>query len=219
VNPLILRVAALAGLLLAAGVLVFLATKPPWVMRAVEPGGARVPMTPRPVRDFKLTDSEGRLFHSADLYGQVWIVSFFFSTCPATCREQNEIARRLSRQWGRQGVKVLSITCDPEIDTPERLREYAEACEADPDQWFFLTGPMDQISRIGQENFLLHVGRRSHSDRFAAVDRASRLRGIYDWHDPAQLEALNEQLKELVLEESPTDGSPDRADEGDQSRS
>jgi protein SCO1 len=176
------------------------------VMGHLEPAGARAgSMTPHPVQDFTLTDSEGREFDSERLRGQVWIASFFFSTCPSTCRQQNEIARRLSRQWGRYGVKVLSITCDPEVDTPERLNEYAKLFEADPEQWFFLTGPMDRISQIGQESFHLGVGRRSHSDRFVAVDRSGRLRGIYDWHDPRQLEALDQQLELLLQEEPPED--------------
>lgn len=218
-NLLTRGVVVLAGLLLVAGgVFVFRATKPPLMMRAVEPGGDRVSMPPRPVRDFELIDSQGRPFHSADLAGQVWIASFFFSSCPATCREQNEIARRLSRQWGRHGVKVLSITCDPETDTPERLKEYAWRFEADPDEWFFLTGPMDEISRVGQESFLLNVGPRSHSDRFAVVDRAGQVRGIYDWHDPAQLESLNEQLKELVLDQSPPQHGDRPGDSGDDVR-
>jgi cytochrome oxidase Cu insertion factor (SCO1/SenC/PrrC family) len=142
---------------------------------------------PRPIVDFALTDSENAEFNSQDLRGQVWVVSFFFSKCPSICRQQNEIARRLWREFRAQDVRFVSITCDPEEDTPERLKEYAKLYEADPEEWMFLTGDMDRISQIGEESFQLGVGYRTHSDRFVAVDKWGRVRGIYDWHDPRQL--------------------------------
>lgn len=159
----------------------------------------------RPIVDFVLTDSQNAEFHSQDLRGRVWVVSFFFTKCPGTCRRQNELASRLWREFRAQGVVFVSITCDPEEDTPERLSDYARLYDADPEEWLFLTGDMERISQIGQESFLLGVGHRSHSDRFVAVDRQGRVRGIYDWHAPHQLEALKEKLQALVLEETPAD--------------
>ncbi|MCH5375926.1 MAG: SCO family protein [Planctomycetes bacterium] len=152
--------------------------------------------------DFSLTDSDNIEFDSRDLRGQVWVASFFFSTCPSVCREQNEIARRLCREFGPKDVRFVSITCDPQVDTPERLKDYARLYEADPEEWLFLTGELDQISQIGQESFQLGVGYRTHSDRFVAVDKWGWVRGVYDWHDPRQLDALKENLEQLIHEDS-----------------
>jgi protein SCO1 len=159
----------------------------------------------RPIVDFVLTDSQDAEFNSQDLRGRVWVVSFFFTQCPSTCRQQTEITRRLWREFRARDVMFVSITCDPEEDTPERLRDYAKLYEADPEEWKFLTGDMARISQIGEESFLLGVGYRTHSDRFAAIDKQGRVRGIYDWHDPQQLDALKEKLDALVREESPPD--------------
>lgn len=169
-----------------------------------EDGASRLAgeVPPRPIVDFVLTNSENAEFSSQDLRGQVWVVSFFFSKCPSICRQQNEIARRLWREFRTQDVALVSITCDPEEDTPERLKEYAKLYEADPEEWIFLTGDMDEISRIGEESFQLGVGYRTHSDRFVAVDKWGRVRGIYDWHDSRQLDALKEKLEALVREDS-----------------
>jgi cytochrome oxidase Cu insertion factor (SCO1/SenC/PrrC family) len=170
---------------------------------------------PRPIVDFALTDSENAEFNSQDLRGQVWVVSFFFSKCPSICRQQNEIARRLWREFRAQDVAFVSITCDPEEDTPERLKEYAKLYEANPEEWMFLTGDMDRISQIGEESFQLGVGYRTHSDRFVAVDKWGRVRGIYDWHDSRQLDALKEKLEALVGEDSlPDDAVPVTPPEG-----
>ncbi len=159
-------------------------------------------VAPQQIVDFALTDSENLELDSRDLRGQVWVASFFFSSCPSICREQNEIARRLWREFGAQDVKFVSITCDPEVDTPERLKEYARLYEADPEEWFFLTGELDRISQIAQESFQLGVGYRTHSDRFVAVDKWGWVRGVYDWHDPRQLDALKQKLESLIREDS-----------------
>ncbi len=160
---------------------------------------------PRPIVDFVLTDSQNAEFNSQDLRGRVWVVSFFFTTCPGTCRQQNELLRRLWREFRSQGVHIVSITCDPVEDTPERLRDYARLYDADPEEWFFLTGDMERISQIGEESFLLGVGHRSHSDRFVVVDKQGRVRGMYDWHSLHQLQALKDKLEALAREETPAD--------------
>jgi cytochrome oxidase Cu insertion factor (SCO1/SenC/PrrC family) len=156
------------------------------------------------IEDFALTDTNGLEFDSAELRGRVWVTSFFFSSCPSICRQQNEIVRRLCRRYRDDEVRFVSISCDPETDTPERLKEYARVFEADPEDWIFLTGPMETITGIGEQSFRLGVGKRTHADRFVTVDKWGWVRGSYDWHDPRQMEALHQQLGALVEEqESP----------------
>ena len=79
-------------------------------------------LDPKPIEDFALTDSYDMDFDTRDLRGQVWVASFFFATCPSVCRQQNQMISSLHGEFGRQGVKFLSITCDPKYDSTESLR-------------------------------------------------------------------------------------------------
>lgn len=161
------------------------------------------PVLGRKVADFTLTERSGQPFPSSELAGRVWVASFFFASCPSTCRQQNGIIRDLFETYGQQDVKFLSITCDPEIDTPERLREYAGLFTSDKTGWLFLTGELPDIQRLGKDSFSLSVGPQTHSDRFVVIDKWGVTRGVFDWHDAKQLEELKRLVEELLGETSP----------------
>ena len=91
---------------------------------------------------FTLTERSGKPFGTDDLRGHVHVVSFFFASCPSTCRQQNERMQQLQFANKGKDVKFLSITCDPDRDTPTALRLYADIFNADKDQWLFLTGDL-----------------------------------------------------------------------------
>jgi protein SCO1 len=153
--------------------------------------------------EFTLTERSGRPFGSRDLEGDVWVASFFFSVCPGSCRTQNLHVQSLQSKFAKKGVKFVSITCDPRVDTPERLAEYAAGFQAKPDAWYFLTGEMPYIRRIGAEFFQIFVDERGHLDRFMTVDKWGNVRGYHDWVNPAKLIELEEQLDELLAESEP----------------
>jgi len=155
------------------------------------------------IEDFTLIERSGRKFRSQELDGEVWVASFFFSSCPSSCKQQNEIIRRLHEKWGAKGVTFVSITCDPETDDPERLREYAHTFGAHPDHWQFLTGELLHVRRIGGEVFGVHVEKGVHMDRLTLVDRWGKVRGHFDWHDPVKVDELEESMEKLLAETSP----------------
>src|SRR5581483_8579464 len=102
---------------------------------------------------FTLTERSGREVKWSDLEGKVRVVSFFFSSCPANCLRQNQKIGEIQRAYGGKDLVCVSITCDPDIDSPERLREYAAKLEAPVDQWLFLTGRLIYIRRVASELF------------------------------------------------------------------
>ena len=159
------------------------------------------------IEDFVLTKRNGKEFDSQELDGQVWVGSFFFATCPTTCVQQNETIQKLCEEFGPQGVRFVSITCDPEKDTPQRLREYAAPFNADPKEWVFLTGDMQYIRRIGAEKFGASVNKQFHLDSLVLFDRQGKLVESYNWHDVLKLREMKAKMKELLKapasEESP----------------
>ena len=121
------------------------------------------------LEDFTLTERSGELFHSQEMRGKVWVVSFFFSSCPYSCKTQNEKVKSLVSELGSDNVTFVSITCDPETDTPVVLRKYAYDFGAHPEHWLFLTGDYLHIRRIGAEIFQVPVVKEFHSESLLVV--------------------------------------------------
>jgi protein SCO1/2 len=160
---------------------------------------------------YTLTERSGRKFNSQELDGQVSVVSFFFSNCPAACRLQNLKIKELVEEFGGRGVKFAGITCDPASDSPARLREYAKMFDAPPDSWLFLTGNMKYISRIGGEVYGVHVDKGVHLERLVVVDRWGEIRNSFHWNDPEKVTEMRQMLNQLLAETSPPPA--DKSDE------
>ncbi|MGB0595136.1 MAG: SCO family protein [Rubripirellula sp.] len=147
---------------------------------------------------FELTERSGETIRSEDLVGEPYIVSFFFSTCPSICVQQNQKIKELQDEFEGQGVRFVAISVDPETDTPELLREYAARFGADPEQWLFMTGDLTYIRRIGAEIFQQPVDQKFHTERFVLVDPAGEIEGFYTWSEPVQLERLKKTISGMI---------------------
>jgi protein SCO1/2 len=107
-----------------------------------------------------------------------------------------------------KNLRLVSITVDPDRDTPKVLTEYANRFGASPDRWFFLTGEREQLSRLAQEGFRLSAvpisrdGDASsiiaHSSRFVLVDRKAHIRGYYHGTNIDALVRLRRDLQKLL---------------------
>jgi protein SCO1/2 len=101
--------------------------------------------------DFMLTNQDGARISLADSSGTVRAVTFIYATCKDTCPTLTAkmvlIQQRLGAEFGRR-VRFVSITVEPEIDTPVVLKAYAEKFGADPGGWSFLTGRSEDIQDV-----------------------------------------------------------------------
>src|SRR5262245_44198000 len=110
------------------------------------------------VTDFALTERTGATVQRADLLGKVWVAAFGFTRCTGPCPQVSGTMARLQAELaGQPDVRLVSFSVDPDHDTPEVLRQYAERFGADPQRWLFLTGPRDDLYRLIQESFHLAV--------------------------------------------------------------
>jgi protein SCO1 len=104
-----------------------------------------------PAADFTLTSQDGAHVRLDGLRGKVVAVSFFYTSCPDICplltQKLVEVQDALGEDFGRN-IVFLSITVDPEHDTPAVLKDYATAWEAKPAGWFFLTGPAAAVHEV-----------------------------------------------------------------------
>jgi protein SCO1/2 len=159
-----------------------------------------------PLTEFTLTNEAGQPFDSASLRGKVWVASFFFTNCPAVCWRLNQTLAALQQTEKDSDVRYVSITCDPQTDTPEALAKYAQHFKADPARWTFLTGDMNLIQRIGRDFFRISVEHETHSDRACVVDRKGQVRGRFRLTQPDQVELLKRLLITVAAEEAPNGG-------------
>jgi protein SCO1/2 len=159
------------------------------------PPGSIVPPTPK-LKHFDLTDQDGQPFSSKSLDGKPWVGSFFFTQCPAVCWRLNQILAKWQVDHPDSKIRFVSITCDPQTDTPQALKTYADHFKADPARWTFLTGEMGYITKVARDKFLLAVQRGTHSSRAIVFDAEGNLRGA-----PEVTTADGEkQFKELLAE-------------------
>ena len=160
--------------------------------------------TGQPVPDFTLTDQAGQPVRlSAIGAGKVVALNFVYTRCalPQFCLRASNVfstmQRRFARQYGRDLV-LLTVTFDPERDTPEVLATYAARFNADPKMWRFLTGKTADVRRVcaffGVESYL-DEGLVNHSLHTAVIDRRGRLVANVEGN-----QYTPEQLGDLILE-------------------
>jgi protein SCO1/2 len=155
------------------------------------------------VPDFELTDQSGRTFGSQKLDGKVWVADFIFTTCAGPCPRMTLQMREVRDQIQKaEDVRLVSFTIDPARDTPEVLHEYGRRYGANPDRWYFLTGPQAELHRLKRNAFRLGDvdGSLEHSTRFVLVDRKSRIRGYYDSSDTEKMRQLVADIRAVVEE-------------------
>ena len=167
------------------------------VVEKVEPGAPAAPFT--------LTDQRGEAFDSANRKGKVWLGSIFFANCPGPCFRENQAIADILREIDDPDLVAVSITCDPENDTPDVLRRYADRFEADPARWKFLTGDMAVIKQVANGTFFLPAEVGVHSERGVVFDRQGRLRGGYHLLQPDRVELLKKLIRDTLAEREPAD--------------
>ncbi len=162
------------------------------------------------VPDFSLVERSGRSVKLSDLQGKIWISNFIYTSCKDSCPTQSaEMARLQGELKHKADFRLLSITVDPERDTPKALSRYADRFGADPKRWLFLTGEKEEIYRLAQQGFHLSAvpvsndeGKNDpafiHSSRFVLVDDKAEIRGYYVSTDPDALRRLRRDLKTLL---------------------
>lgn len=129
-----------------------------------------------------MTDAESRPFTEKDLDGKVWMVDFIYTNCPAECpRMTSRMHQMEKRTNGMPEVNLLSISVDPDRDTPEALKAFAARYGAPNERWRFLTGDKNSVHLLAYQTF--HVGdvlgKIEHSTKFAVLDKHRTVRGYY----------------------------------------
>lgn len=171
-----------------------------------------------PVPTFKLTNQDNKSISDKDYLGKVYVVEFFFTTCPTICPKMNQSMLQLQEEfYGNPNFGIASITIDPVKDTPQVLKEHAELLGVKHYNWHFLTGDKEYIYSLANKGFNLYAGENNkaaggfeHSGLFALIDKDGKIRCrkdaqgnpilYYDGLETTGVEAIKEDIKKLLAE-------------------
>jgi protein SCO1/2 len=150
---------------------------------------------------FSLLDEEAKPFTRDDLLGRVWVADFVFTNCADACprlqMKMKSLQERLIPLQQGGNIGLLSISVDPERDTPQKLREYARIYGQRKGQWRYLTGEQRAVEKTVVQGFHTAMAKVPsgntdphleafdimHGERLVLVDRLGRIRGFYDADD------------------------------------
>lgn len=155
-----------------------------------------------------LLNQDGRTVYLPGFRGKVIVAHFFFSRCPASCPIMMRHMQVLQSAFGKDSrLELLSLTVDPEYDTPPVLAAYARKYDVDTAGWQLLTGDKRQLYRIARTD--LHVTAADgdggpedfiHSDQMVLLDGKGRIRGYYTGTVDREVQQLINDIKILQHE-------------------
>ena len=137
-----------------------------------------------PAPKFELLNQDNVKITNEFYKGKVYVLEFFFATCPSICPKMNANMVTLQNAFfGNPNFGIVSITIDPAHDTPAVLKEHAELLGVKSANWNFLTGDKEYIYGLSNKGFNIYVGENSkaqggfeHSGLFALIDKNGNIR-------------------------------------------
>lgn len=165
------------------------------------------------VTDFTLTNQAKGTVSLSDLRGKVWVADIIFTRCAGPCAKMTRQFSALQNVLSNEsGVHLVSLTADPEYDTPEVLTRYGEKFNADQKRWTFLTGTKKDLYRLAMDGLLLALEEKTpesrenendlfiHSTRFVLIDKQGVMRAAYDSTEPGTNEKIVADVQKLLRE-------------------
>jgi protein SCO1/2 len=171
-----------------------------------------------PTPKFELTDQNNEKISNETYLGKVYVIEFFFTTCPSICPIMNKNMVVIQNDFfGNPNFGIASISINPEYDTSEVLKEHAKQIGVKSSNWHLLTGDKQYIFNIANKGFNLYAGENKnvnggfeHSGLFALIDKKGNIRCrkdkfgnpilYYDGLDKKGVKAITEDIKKLLNE-------------------
>jgi len=165
------------------------------------------------VPSFTLTNQLGQPISLASLRGSIWLADVIFTRCPGPCLHMTRQMKAIQEQLPPgDAVKLVSLTADPEFDSPAVLKEYAAKVKADSSDWHFLTGPKSDIYTLATQGLKLALQENPgtpidqqfiHSTRFVLIDPSGQLRSVsFDSSEPDLVPSVLRAIQRLQSEKA-----------------
>ncbi|GLB50667.1 SCO family protein [Neptunitalea lumnitzerae] len=166
--------------------------------------------------EFSFTDQNGETITNKDYEGKVYVAEFFFTTCPSICPIMNRNMIKVQDHFlTNDDFAIASFSIDPEHDTPEVLKKYAEGYGVVNENWHFLTGKgQNEVFDLANTGFNIYVGEGDasnggfeHSGLFALIDKKGNIVSRLDengnpiiYYDGLKEEELQKLITDIGIE-------------------
>ena len=155
------------------------------------------------ISDFKLTNQNGKEITQANYKDKIYVADFFFTTCQDICPVMTKNMYQLQEELKNDNqILLLSHTVIPEVDTVEKLKEYAIENNVDDSKWNLVTGDKKQIYELARKSYLAVENSNYneydmiHTENFMLIDKEKQIRGFYDGTDSVE---INRLLKDIEI--------------------
>jgi protein SCO1/2 len=162
------------------------------------------------VRPFSFVNQDGKAFTQQDVQGKVYVAEYFFTTCEGICIDMNQNLMPVYEEFKDEpDFLILSHTSMPEVDTPQRLKYFADSLGVDTRKWVFLTGRKDSLYNAARLSYTIDDPANNlqsiddqfiHSQFMALVDRNGDVRKIFDGLRQSEMNDMKKQIKKLLRE-------------------
>ena len=157
------------------------------------------------IPNFKLYDTTGKEFTLKELKDNIFVTDFIFTTCAGICPMMSQNMSELyNSHLSEPNIEFVSISVNPEYDSPQILAQYAKRYRADTNKWHFLTGAREEITNLTVNGFKIGTIEEPtmHSGYFVLVDKKSRIRGYYDGTKADGMKKLADNIALLLREKN-----------------
>ena len=161
---------------------------------------------------FKFQNQDGEWITDKEMNGNISVVEYFFTTCKSICPIMNRQMQRVNKAFSQEkDIKLFSFTVDPETDSVEQMKRYAQSHDAIAGKWHFLTGEKSALYSLARKSFFVlkpaeaqNLGDAGsdfiHTNNFVLIDKQLRIRGYYDGTSAKEVNQLISDIKRLQNE-------------------
>ena len=161
---------------------------------------------------FKFQNQDGEWITDKEMNGNISVVEYFFTTCKSICPIMNRQMQRVNKAFSQEkDIKLFSFTVDPETDSVEQMKRYAQSHDAIAGKWHFLTGEKSALYSLARKSFFVlkpaeaqNLGDAGsdfiHTNNFVLIDKQLQIRGYYDGTSAKEVNQLISDIKRLQNE-------------------
>lgn len=160
------------------------------------------------VKNFTLTNQLGEKVNLDDFKNRILVVDFFFTSCPTICPTLTTNLKMVQEAYNKHDtlIQILSLSVDPERDTVEKLKTYADKHNIDPKNWFLLTGDKKEIYDLARYEFFVNAVQGDggpddfiHTEKFVVIDKDRYIRGYYNGLDTNEVRRMVNDIAVLHI--------------------
>lgn len=162
------------------------------------------------VQPFAFKNQDGEMVTNKDVEGKVYVAEYFFTTCKGICPVMNNNMRKVyDRFKDENDFLILSHTSDPETDSVQQLKKYADSMGVNTKHWIFLTGRKDSLYQMARVSYTIDDPKNSlrninddflHTQFWALVSKDGKVKKIYDGIKKSEVDEMIKEIRKLLNE-------------------